>query len=133
MANSQPPQRPNSLPALTEETLKELLSVQKHELTVRLKEVERDSAEINLNRTVAQQSIEAQERDRKHEREELTKRQRTRQNFMLLALAGLLVFSAYAMFVGQSALVLDFAKVVVGFVGGMGYYAIRHKKQVSDE
>ena len=133
MASNSPANRNSNLPQLTDETLRELLSVQKQEITLRLKEVERDNAEINLNKSVAQQSIEAQERDRKHEREEHTKRQKTHQNFVLMAIAAVLVFSGFAMHRGQSALVLDMAKVIIGFLGGMGYWAIRHGKRNRDD
>lgn len=133
MATPPPANRNNGQPQLTDETLRELLAVQKQELTLRLKEVERDNAEINLNKSVAQQSIEAQERDRKHEREEHTKRQKTHQNFILIAIFAVLVFSAYAMYAGQTVLVLDMVKVVIGFVGGMGYAATRRRKRNEDE
>lgn len=69
----------NQLPALSDETIKDMLSVQKQELTIRLEEVRRDHAEIGHNQSIAKQSIEAQERDRKHEREEVTKRQQSQQ------------------------------------------------------
>jgi len=120
------------LPALSEETLKDLLAVQKQELAIRLKEIERDSSAIDHNKSLAQQSIQAQERDRKHKREESTKRQKTHQNFVFSVLAVVLLFSAYALYIGQSALVLDFAKMVVGFVGGMGYWAYRQSRRDKD-
>lgn len=50
-----------SKPPISEDTLRELLSVQKQELQIRLEEVKRDNAEINLNQSIAKQSIEAQE------------------------------------------------------------------------
>jgi len=121
------------LPALSEETLKDLLAVQKQELAIRLKEIERDNSAIDHNKSLAQQSIQAQERDRKHKREESTKRQKTHQNFVLSAVAVVLLFSAYALYIGQSALVLDFAKMVVGFVGGMGYWAYRQSRRDKDK
>lgn len=128
MANNQPANRNSQSPQLTEETLRELLSVQKQELALRVKEVERDNAEINLNKSVAQQSIEAQERDRKHDREELTKRQKTHQNYTLLILLFILAFSGYAMHIGQTAIVLDILKVIIAFVGGMGFQAYKTNK-----
>lgn len=133
MASQPPANRGNNQPQVSDETLRELLAVQRQELSLRLKEVERDNAEINLNKSVAQQSIEAQERDRKHEREEHTKRQKTHQNFVLLAAAGVLGFAAYAMHAGQTSLVLDLVKVVTGFVGGMGYAALRKRKRDEGE
>jgi flagellar motor component MotA len=127
MANQPPANRNN--PPVSEETLRELLSVQKQELTVRFEELQRDKAEISLNQSLAQQSIDAQERDRKHEREEVTKRQKTHQNFVLFVVFLILAFSGGAMWMGQSALVLDLSKVIVGFVGGMGYFAWRNNKR----
>lgn len=134
MASGPPANRNNGLPQLTDETLRELLSVQKQELALRVKEVERDNAEINLNKSVAQQSIEAQERDRKHDREELTKRQKTHQNYTLLILLLILAFSGYAMHIGQTAIVLDILKIIIAFVGGMGFQAYRnHKNKPLDD
>lgn len=134
MASGPPANRNNGLPQLTDETLRELLSVQKQELALRVKEIERDNAEINLNKSVAQQSIEAQERDRKHDREELTKRQKTHQNYTLLILLLILVFSGYAMHIGQTAIVLDILKIIIAFVGGMGFQAYRnHKNKILDD
>lgn len=131
MASGPPANRNNNIPQLTDETLRELLSVQKQELALRVKEVERDNAEINLNKSVAQQSIEAQERDRKHDREELTKRQKTHQNYTLLILLCILAFSGYAMHIGQTAIVLDILKIVIAFVGGMGFQAYKSNKNKS--
>jgi len=126
MASNLPANRKNGPAApLSEETVRELLSLQKQELSVRLKVVEREREEISLNKSVAQHSIEAQERDRRHEREEVTKRQRTRQNFFLLAVLASLIFSAYAMHMGKEELVMDMVKVILGFIGGMGYQAFR--------
>jgi hypothetical protein len=131
MASGPPTNRNNNPPQLTDETLRELLSVQKQELALRVKEVGRDNAEINLNKSVAQQSIEAQERDRKHDREELTKRQKTHQNYTLLILLLILTFSGYAMHIGQTAIVLDILKIIIAFVGGMGFQAYRNNKNKS--
>ena len=133
MASSPPTPRGNGLPQLSEDTLRDLLAVQKQELTIRLKELERDNAEINRNKSVAHQSIEAQERDRKHEREELTKRQKTHQNFVLLAVVVVLVFASVAMYIGEAAIVLDLVKVVIGFVGGMGYASYRRRSRDDED
>ena len=132
MANNQPAHRGNgSLPS--EDTIKELLAVQKQEISLRLKEVERDRDEIDLNKSVAQKSIDAQERDRKHEREEGTKRQKTHQNFVFFVVVALLAFAGFAMYIGKETIVLDLFKVLVGFVGGMGYQAFQNAKRNSDD
>jgi hypothetical protein len=120
------------LPALTDDTLKELLSVQKQDIALRLEEVRRDSAEIAHNQSIAKQSIEAQERDRKHEREEVTKRQGSQQRFVALVVLALLAFSGFTIYIGQPSIVLDILKVVVGFAGGMGYQAYRAYKEDRD-
>lgn len=132
MASNPPAARGNGLPQISDETLRELLSVQKQELSLRVKEVERDNAEINLNKSVAQQSIEAQERDRKHDREEQTKRQKTHQNYTLLILLLILGFSCFAMYVGQTAIVIDILKIVLAFAGGMGFQAYKNSRAARD-
>lgn len=129
MANNNTNNTRTQLPALTNETIQDLLSVQKHELTIRLEEVKRDQAEISHNQSVAKQSIDAQERDRKHEREEVTKRQKSNQWFIWGTIVILVVFAGYALSVGESALVLDIIKVLVAFGGGMGFQAYRTHKQ----
>lgn len=121
------------LPALTAETIQDFLSLQKQELTIRLAEVQRDNAEITHNQSIAKHSIEAQERDRKHGREEKTKRQRSSQWFAFAVVVVILVFAGYAIHSGQTALVLDLVKVIVGFAGGMGYQAYRNSKRQEPE
>lgn len=123
----------SQLPALTEDTVKDLLQVQKQDIALRLEEVRRDTAEIAHNQSIAKQSIEAQERDRKHEREEVTKRQGSRQLFVGAVVIALLLFSGYAISIGQSNIVLDIMKVVIGFAGGMGYQAYRAYRDREDE
>lgn len=118
----------NKLPALTAETIQDFLSVQKQELAIRLAEVNRDNAEITHNQSIAKQSIEAQERDRKHNREEITKRQTRSQWFAFAVVVVILVFSGYSIYSGQTSLVLDILKIVVGFAGGMGYQAYKTYK-----
>lgn len=124
----------SKLPALTNETIQELLSVQKQELTIRLEEVRRDNAEITHNQSIAKQSIEAQERDRKHNREEITKRQTGSHRFALLVILAILIFAGYAIYAGQTTLVLDILKAVFAFAGGMGYQAYKtHKKTEAEK
>lgn len=120
------------LPRISEETLEKFLAVQSQELSIRLKEIERDNAEISLNKSVAQQSIEAQERDRRHDREEETKRQ-TRRHVYVIALTVLaLGFSAYVVQAGHADVAKDLLKVILGFVGGMGYQAYRSRRSRSE-
>lgn len=123
------------LPAkpLSEDTIRDFLSVQKQEVELRLKEIERDHAEINFNQSVAQKSIDAQERDRKHAREEQTKRQKTHQNFVLMATVAVLAFACFALYTGNGELIVDLVKVVVGFIGGMGFMALRRKSNGVDD
>lgn len=123
----------SQLPALTDETIKELLSVQKQELAIRLAEVQRDNTEISHSQSIAKQSIEAQERDRKHDREEVTKRQQSQQWFTLAIVIILMGFASYAIYSGQTALILDIVKVIVGFAGGMGYQAYKNYKNARED
>ena len=124
----------NQLPALSEDTLKDLLQVQKQELSIRLEEVRRDNAEISLNQSVAKQSIEAQERDRKHEREEVTKRIKSQQRFAISIVVLILMFIGFALYLGKTEIVMDLAKLAFGFAAGMGYQAYRSQaRKKSDE
>ncbi len=124
----------NNLPALTNETIGEMIAVQKQQLTIRLEEIRLESAELGHNQSIAKQSIETHERDRKHNREEVTKRQQSTQWFALSIVVAMLVFSGYAIFAGQTALVIDVIKIIAGFAGGMGFQAYRsYKKQESQD
>lgn len=118
---------------LSEETLEKLLAVQSQELAIRLKEIERDNAEIGLNKSVAQQSIEAQERDRRHDREEQTKRQGWRHIFVVVLTVIALAFVGYVIHAGHASIVVDLIKVVLGFVGGMGYQAYRQRRNRQEQ
>ena len=120
----------NNAPKLniSEDTIRELLAVQKLELEARMEETKRSSIELNANQSLAKQSIEAQERDRKHEREEQTKRQQNVHRFSLIALGLMLAFSGGALYIGQGALVLDIIKIAAGFAAGMGVQAYRSRK-----
>lgn len=124
----------NNLPALTNETIGELIAVQKQQLTIRLEEIRLESAELGHNQSIAKQSIETHERDRKHNREEITKRQQSTQWFAGAVVVAMLVFSGYAVSAGQTALVVDLIKIIAGFAGGMGFQAYRsYKKPESEE
>lgn len=123
----------SQFPQLSQETLEKLLTVQSQELSIRLKEIERDNAEISLNKSVAQQSIDAQERDRRHDREEQTRRQ-TRRHFFILAVTVLFLgFGAYVIQAGHGEIAKDLLKIVLGFLGGMGYQAYKDKRTRKDE
>lgn len=128
MANPPAKNGGSQLPQLSQETLEKLLAVQSQELSIRLKEIERDNAEISLNKSVAQQSIEAQERDRRHDREEETKRQTHRHIYIIALTVIALGFGAYIIQAGHADIAKDLLKVVLGFVGGMGYQAYRSRK-----
>lgn len=126
MAN---PNGRQQLPAISDESVQKFLQLQQHEVALRMEEVKRDNAEIAHNQSIAKQSIEAQERDRKHEREEITRRQKNEHKFSIFIVAAILLFAAYAIYAGQTALVLDIIKVIVAFAGGMGYQAYKASKQ----
>lgn len=132
---SNPPAQRNGAPNISEETVKEMIAVQKQTLTIKLKELERDSAEIEFNKKIAQSSIDAQERDRKHEREENTKRQSHKYYFGLAIVILIFAFSAYALHLGRTDILMDVLKVVVGFVGGLGFatYKTRSRDKDDDE
>lgn len=126
MAN---PNGRQQLPAISDESVQKFLQLQQHEIALRMEEVKRDNAEIAHNQSIAKQSIEAQERDRKHEREEITLRQKNGHKFSILIVVAVLGFAAYAIYAGQTALVLDIIKVIVAFAGGMGYQAYKNSKR----
>lgn len=126
MAN---PNGRQQLPAISDESVQKFLQLQQHEIALRMEEVRRDNAEISHNQSIAKQSIEAQERDRQNERKEITLRQKNQHKFSILIVASVLLFAGYAIYAGQTALVLDIIKVIVAFAGGMGYQAYKSSKQ----
>ena len=130
---SNPPAHRNGTPQISEETVKDLIAVQKQTLTIKLKELERDSAEIEYNKKIAQSSIDAQERDRKHEREEGTKRQSHKYYFAFAIVVVIFIFSGFALHLGKTELLMDIVKAAIGFLGGMGFATYRNKTKDRDD
>ncbi len=116
----------------SEETLNRYLTVQEQRLTLELKQADIALRELDHNQKIADKSIEAQERDRKHAREEVSKRLKGSQRFSVAVVVLLLVFAGYAIHAGQTTLVMDIIKVVVAFAGGMGFQAYRDRRQTDD-
>lgn len=116
----------------SEETLNRYLTVQEQRLALELKQADIALRELDHNQKIADKSIEAQERDRKHSREEVSRRLKGSQRFSSIIVVMLLGFAGYAIHAGQTALVMDIIKVVVAFAGGMGYQAYRDRRQADD-
>lgn len=117
----------------SDETLNRYLAVQEQRLALEIKQADIQLRELDHNQKIADKSIEAQERDRKHSREEVSKRLKAGQNFSIFIVALVLAFACYAIYAGQTALVMDLVKVIVAFAGGMGYQAYRDKRRSKDE
>ncbi len=111
----------------TQETLDRYLAVQEQRLALELKQADIALRELDHNQKLADKSIDAQERDRRHEREETSTRQRRTQRFALIIVFFILMFAAYCIHAGQTTLVMDIIKVVVAFAGGMGFQAYRSR------
>lgn len=116
----------------SEETLNRYLTVQEQRLALELKQADIALRELDHNQKIADKSIEAQERDRKHGREEISKRLKSSQRFAIVVVLLMLAFAGYAIHAGQTALVMDIIKVVVAFAGGMGFQAYRDRRQADD-
>ena len=89
--------RKPSVPAVqpTQETLDRYLAVQEQRLALELKQADIALRELDHNQKLADKSIDAQERDRRHEREETSTRQRRTQRFALIIVFFILMFAAY--------------------------------------
>lgn len=124
-----------SAPAIqpTQETLDRYLTVQEQRLALELKQADIALRELDHNQKLADKSIDAQERDRRHDREETSTRQRRTQRFALIIVFFILVFAGYCIHAGQTMLVMDIIKVVVAFAGGMGFQAYRARNHKSDD
>lgn len=120
--NSAPSQKSSTPP---EKSLERFLAVQERRIALELKQNELALRELDHNQKLADKSIDAQERDRRHAREDATLRQRRTQRFALLIVLLVFIFAGYCIHVGQTALVMDVVKVVVAFAGGMGFQAYR--------
>lgn len=117
----------------SDETLNRYLAVQEQRLALEIKQADIQLRELDHNQKIADKSIEAQERDRKHSREEVSKRLKSSQQFSIAIVVLLLLFACYAIYAEQTALVMDLVKVIVAFAGGMGYQAYRDKRRSEDE
>jgi len=125
--------RGQALPQVSDATIQRMLSIQEQKLSLEIKQTEIALRELDHNQKIADTSIAAQERDRKHEREELTKRQTGHQWFVFATVVVFVVFSSGALYLGKENIVMDILKLLAGFAGGMGYQAYRTKKKEEEE
>lgn len=115
------------------ETLDRFLSLQEQRLALDLKQADIALRELDHNQKLADKSIDAQERDRRHDREETSARQLRTLCFAGIIVFLILVFAGYCIHAGQTALVMDIIKVVVAFAGGMGFQAYRARNDRPDD
>jgi Fe2+ transport system protein B len=107
-------------PALSHTDVRELVEVQSREHSVKLKELDVRQQELNFQAAHAAEALKAQAQDRREIRDHLRRVERTKLVFVIILVALMLVFSAWAMYVGKDAIVMDLVKVLLGFVGGLG-------------
>lgn len=116
--------------SISEETLRELLAVQRQKLEVDLKQAEIANRQQDQNMKLADKTISAQLEDRKDARTKQIQKDRNTYVFIGAVIGLILLFSVYALSVGKEAIVLDLVKLIVGFAGGFGFgWYKRSKKQ----
>ena len=128
------PQLPNVPKTLSEETIKELIDVQRAWVSLELKQTEIALKEIEHSGKVADKSITAQAEDRKDAREKQVIREKNGYIFAAFALLIIAAFAGTALYFGKEAVVLDILKVLAGFAGGYGVsqYSAAKKQRSTD-
>ena len=125
--------RPANIPQLTDATIQRMLHVQEQKLSLELKQTEISLRELDHNQKIADKSIEVQAADRKDERLVNKSMQLHRLIFYGVVVVLIIGFILTALLMNKDALVLDFVKVILGFVGGYGVSAAVHAKQANDD
>jgi hypothetical protein len=126
--NHMPENSSSSTPPVSEATLHRMLALQEQRLAVELRNADISSQEIELNRSIAGKTIEAQAADLKDERQ-VEKSMRLHQLLFIFGVATLVMaFVLVALWMGKDILVLDIVKVVLGFLGGLGTSAFLNKR-----
>lgn len=120
MSTNQLRKQPASFP-LSEETLSRLLSVQEQKLALELKQADISLKELENNSKIADKSINAQLEDRKDARRCDIQRNRNMYWFAFAIVAAVCLFCLAAFYMGRENIVLDLAKIFVGFAGGFGF------------
>jgi hypothetical protein len=106
--------------ALSEETVKDMVALQKADLEVRSKELDIRLHEMQSNAKTAESMIGAQERDREAQRVHVQKTNFHRLffwGFIVLAITTLVILGMY---LGRDALILDLTKIAAGILAGYG-------------
>lgn len=120
MSTARPPgglQPPNTI---SDATIQRMLAVQESQIQLELKQTEIALREIDHNQKIADQSIQAQAQDRRDERAVAKTMHLHRLVFAAAVIVLVLIFATVALLMGKDAVVLDMAKVILGFVGGWG-------------
>jgi Flp pilus assembly protein TadB len=105
---------------LSEDTIKDLIEVQRSKIALELKQTEVALKEIEHNGKIADKSIEAQKEDRKDAREKQVQSERNGFIFAGAVVFFITLFAYAALQIGKDAVILDMVKVLIGFAGGYG-------------
>lgn len=120
------------------DVFEKFLEVQGKEIEIRAQEVEVKKLEIKAGYRFSRASVEAQERDLKHQREESRSKRRDHLWFSVFALALLAALLIYMLQTGKDELAKEILKALV-FIsagGASGFFAGKaseRKKQAADE
>lgn len=137
MSGPQPGQTNSKLPALSEETIKQLIVQQGHEAQLRGTELQIRKQELEYQSKHATDILGAQERDRENERKHDRKKEHAKLIFAAFCVIVLVSLIALGMYLGKDALVNDILKVfgglVAGALGGYGYSKVETKKKEEAE
>lgn len=118
------------LPALSEDTIKQLLEQQRRETDLRAQEMQLRMQELQNNSAHAEKVLATQERDIEAERSHARRMEKGRLIFAGFVLLGIASIVFAGMYLNKDALVSDMLKimggVVAGAIGGYGW-ARSHK------
>lgn len=129
---------PNSrLPALSEETVRELITQQAAEQHVKAQELSLRKQELDYQSKHAAAILGAQERDRASERDHARTMERYKMNFAGFIVVVVLAFACLGLYLGKDQIVKDVLHVLVGVCvgafGGYGYARARQSRREPEE
>jgi cation transport ATPase len=133
---NQPPakvQNGGKLPALSDDTVRQLIAQQAQEATLRSQELQIRKAELDHQSKHALEILAAQERDREKERMHQRTVDRNKMIFLGTVLAAIVAFSCFGLYLNKDGIVRDILQtvlgVVLGSVGGYGYARVQQKRE----
>ena len=125
----------NDIASFSEETVVQMMELQKEELRVKAMELEQRKREDQHSFDFAQKTLELQKEDRHESRIKFAERLKVRYVFVIIVLLIVLGFFGYALHIGQGELVSTLIEKAMYYAAGVlsSYGYIRFKEKNGDQ